>query len=241
VRSVQPRYIPLPYQDAPDSGRLILRDGSTATVRTTRPDDKEALTAFFGSLSDESKIQRFFSQSVPSAKLIELFCDSSNPRVTLSLIVTRLAEPPAHIIAAGTYMARNETTAEIALTVDDAFQGKGIGTLLLERLALLAAANGFRQFWAVTMLDNRAMLDVFRDSGFACRTKADGGYIEIDLSVIPSEASVARAELRDRVLTTTSLLPFFQPSSVAVIGASRNPANIGGRILNALTVRTIID
>ncbi len=235
MRSARPRYLPLPYQDAPESGRLILRDGSTATVRTTRPDDKEALTAFFGSLSDQSKIQRFFSRSVPSAKIIESFCDSSNPRAALSLIVTRLAEPPARIIAAGSYMARNETTAEIALTVDDAFQGKGVGTLLLERLALLAAANGFRQFWAVTMLDNRAMLDVFRDSGFECRTKADGGYVEIDLSVVASEASVARAELRDRVSTTTSLLPFFQPRSVAVIGASRNPANIGGRILNALT------
>jgi acetyl coenzyme A synthetase (ADP forming)-like protein len=235
VRSVQPRYIPLPYQDAPDSGRLILRDGSTATVRTTRPEDKKALTAFFGSLSDQSKIQRFFSQSVPSAKIIESFCDSSNPRAALSLIVTRLAEPPAHIIAAGTYLARNETTAEIALTVDDEFQGKGIGTLLLERLALLAVANGFRRFWAVTQLENKAVLDVFRDSGFECRTKTDGGYVEVDLSVIPSEASVARAELRDRVLTTASLLPFFQPGAVAVIGASRNPANIGGRILNALT------
>lgn len=236
MRNVRPRYIPLPYQDAPDSGRLILRDGSTATVRTTLPDDKEALTAFFASLSDESKIQRFFGRTVPSAKMIESFCNSSNPRASLSLIVTRLAEPPARIIAAGTYMARNETTAEIALTVDDAFQGKGIGTLLLERLALLAAANGFRRFWAVTQLENKAMLDVFRESGFECRTKADGGYVEIDLSVIPSEASVARAELRDRVLTTTSLLPFFQPGAVAVIGASRNPANIGGRILNALTV-----
>ncbi|MDP2605339.1 MAG: GNAT family N-acetyltransferase, partial [Deltaproteobacteria bacterium] len=235
MRSVRPRYIPLPYQEAPDSGRLILRDGSTATVRTTLPDDKEALTAFFGSLSDESKIQRFFGRTVPSAKMIESFCNSSNPRASLSLIVTRLAEPPARIIAAGTYMARNETTAEIALTVDDAFQGKGIGTLLLERLALLAAANGFRRFWAVTQLENKAMLDVFRESGFECRTKADGAYVEIDLSVIPSEASVARAELRDRVLTTTSLLPFFQPGAVAVIGASRNPANIGGRILNALT------
>ncbi|MBI3063827.1 MAG: GNAT family N-acetyltransferase [Deltaproteobacteria bacterium] len=234
MRSIQPRYIPLPYQDAPESGRLILRDGSTATVRTTRPDDKKALTAFFGSLSDQSKIQRFFSRSVPSARFIESFCDCSNPRAAFSLVVFRLAESKARIIAAGSYIGRNETTAEIALTVDDAFQGKGIGTLLLERLALLAVANGFRRFWAVTQLENKAMLDVFRDSGFECRTRTDGGYVEVDLSVMPSEASVARAELRDRVSTTASLRPFFQPGSVAVVGASRDPAAIGGRILNAL-------
>ncbi|MBI2230270.1 MAG: GNAT family N-acetyltransferase, partial [Deltaproteobacteria bacterium] len=117
---------------------MILRDGSTATVRTTRPDDKKALTAFFGSLSDQSKIQRFFSRAVPSARFIESFCDCSNPRAAFSLVVFRLAESKARIIAAGSYIGRNETTAEIALTVDDAFQGKGIGTLLLERLALLA-------------------------------------------------------------------------------------------------------
>jgi acetyl coenzyme A synthetase (ADP forming)-like protein len=213
---------------------LILRDGSTATIRRTRPDDKEALTGFFDSLSDRSKIQRFFSLGAPSPKLIESFCDSSNPRASLSLVVTRHAEPKERIIGAGSYLARNETTAEIALTVSDHFQGKGIGALLLERLALLAVANGFRRFWAVTQLDNKAMLDVFRDSGFECRTKTDGGYVEIDLSVMASQASVARAELRDRVSTTASLRPFFQPRAVAVVGASRNPAAIGGRILSAL-------
>jgi len=218
----------------PESGRLILRDGSTASLRKSQPDDQEALTLFFNSLSDRSKIHRFFSRAVPTAKLIESFCDSSNPRASLSLVATRWSEPKARIIAVGSYIRRDPTTAEIALAVDDVFQGKGIGTLLLERLAVLAAANGFRRFWAVTMLENKAMLDVFRESGFECRTKADDGCIEIDLSVIPSEASVARAELRDRVSTTASLLPFFRPGSVAVIGASRDPVAIGGRILNAL-------
>jgi GNAT superfamily N-acetyltransferase len=42
------------------------------------------------------------------------------------------------------------------------FQGKGIGTLLLERLALLAVYKGLRRFWAVTMAENQPMLDVFR-------------------------------------------------------------------------------
>jgi acetyl coenzyme A synthetase (ADP forming)-like protein len=143
-------------------------------------------------------------------------------------------EGELHIIAAGSYAAHDQTTAEIAMAVNDKFQGKGIGTLLLERLALLAVMNGFHRFWAVTMAENKSMLDVFRNSGFELRTKANNGYMEIDLSVIPSEASVIRAELRDRISTTASLRPFFQPRSVAVIGASRNPASIGGRLLNAL-------
>jgi acetate---CoA ligase (ADP-forming) len=234
MRSVRPRYVPLPFQDSLEAGRLILRDGTTATIRLAKPGDKEAMIKFFTSLSSESKRRRFFGFAAPADKLVESLCDPSNPRVQLSLVVTRLTEGGSRIIATGNYVAPNETVAEVAMAVDDAFQGKGIGTLLLERLTLLAVTNGFRRFRAVTMLENKPMLDVFRDSGFECRTRSDGGYVEIDLSTIPSEASVLRAEMRDRVSTTASLRPFFQPRSVAVIGASRNPLNIGTRILNAL-------
>ena len=232
--SVRPRYLPLPAQDSPESGRLILRDGTTATVQIAQPEDKEVMASFFASLSNVSRHRRFFSFTRPTEKTIEFFCDSSNPRSQLSIIVTRRWEQGPSIIATGTYAARDESTAEIALTVNDSFQGKGLGTLLLERLALLAVRNGFARFWAITSAENQPMLDVFRNSGFDCRTKMDGQFIEVDLSVIPNESSVARSEMRDRVSTAASLRPFFQPRSVAVVGASRNPLNIGARILNSL-------
>jgi acetyl coenzyme A synthetase (ADP forming)-like protein len=232
--SFRPRYLPIPYQDSLQSGRLLLRDGSAASVRVATSNDEKALADFFATLSEQSKRQRFFSATVPQSKLVESFCDASDPRVRMSLIVTRLTEQGVRIIATANYVARDETTAEIALAVSDRFQRQGIATLLLERLALAAVANGFRRFWAVTMAENRAILDVFRDSGFEYVSRYDSGYVEIDLSVVPSAMSVARAELRDRVVTTASILPIFQPRSVAVIGASRNPESIGARILNAL-------
>lgn len=235
MASVHPRYVPFPYQDSPQSGRLILRDGSTATIRVTRPSDKKAMAEFFVSLSETSTWRRFFSSSGPTDKMIQSFCDSSKPRERLSLIVTRLLDEREFIIAVGTYVARDQSSAEVAFTVQDRFQGKGIGALLLERLAILAVSNGIQHFWAMTMMENQPMLDVFRNSGFECRSRLDQGYVEIDLSVIPSEASVARADWRDRVATTASLRPFFLPRSVAVLGASRNPANIGARILAAIT------
>ena len=234
MSSFRPRYLPLPSQDSPERGRLILRDGTTATVGIAHPEDKGMMVEFFASLSQASNLRRFFSFTGPNEKTIEFFCDSSNPRAQLSLIVMRQLERGPGIIAVGTYAARDETTAEIAFTVDDHFQGKGLGTLLLERLALLAVRNGFIRFWAVTNAENQPMLDVFRNSGFDCRTKMDGQFIEVDLSVIPNQSSVARSELRDRVSTAASLRPFFQPRSVAVVGASRNPTNIGARVLNSL-------
>ena len=234
MASVRPRYIPTPYQDAPQSGRLILRDGGTASIRVSQAGDKDAMKDFFSALSAESKRQRFFALMAPSDRLIQSFCDSSNPRVRLTLVVTRLFGAATRIIAAGTYAARDQTTAEIAMAVDDAFHGKGIGTLLLERLALMAVANGFRRFWAVTMAENKPMLDLFRASGFECHSRIGNGCVEIDLSVLASETSVAKADWRDRVATNASLHPFFRPRSVAVVGASRNRNSIGTRILNAI-------
>ena len=126
-------------------------------------------------------------------------------------------------MATGSYLATKSGTAEVAFAVEDALQGKGLGTLLLERLALLAVRHGFTHFWAVTHADNQAMREVFRESGFTDQERLEGSEIEVDLSVIPSEASVARLEMRDRVATVASLRPFFQPKSVAVVGASRDP------------------
>ena len=215
-------------------GRLILRDGTTAAIRPARSGDQAALQAFFSSLSKESRLRRFFSLSVPDRKLLDLFCQSGDPRRQLTLIVTQLTESGESVIAVGSYVAKSEDAAEIGLAVADAWQGKGIGTLMLERLALIAAASGLRHFWAMTMFENQQMLEVFRASGFHCCSKSDEGVVEIDLSIIPNETSVDRAEMRDRVATAASLRPFFYPNAVAVVGASRDPRSIGGRLLNAL-------
>ena len=189
---------------------------------------------FFSRLSENSHRLRFFSFSPPSAKLLESLCDDSDFSKCLCLIVTRSLQDRSRIIASANYVAHDETTAEVALAVDDAFQGKGIGSLLLERLTVLAAQNGFRRFWAMTLPENRQMLDVFRESGFECRSRGNDGCVEIDFAITPSQSSVARAEFRDRVATTASLRRFFQPSSIAIVGASQNPKNIGTRVFNAV-------
>ena len=107
---------------------FILRDGSTAVVRVARKEDGEALRAFFKHLSPEARRRRFFSASLPSPELITALCDSSDPHAALTLIVTRTWEGESRIVATGSYLAKNERTAEVAFAVDDAFQGKGIGT-----------------------------------------------------------------------------------------------------------------
>lgn len=231
---VRPHYVPLPYQDSPESGHLVLRDGATALVRVARPEDREGLREFFDRLSPESKRRRFFSESAPSPTLIELLCDCSDPSTRLTLVVLRTVKGKPAIIATGSYLARDAASAELAIVVEDAFQGRGLGTLLLERLAILAVRHGLTRLWALTLAENRRIIEVLRHSGFPIRERVEGGYVEVDLSVKPTESSVQRSELRDRVFTTASLRPIFKPRSVAVVGASRDPASIGYRILEAL-------
>jgi len=231
---VHPLYIPAPYQDSAESGRLILKDGSTATVRLATAADAPAVADFFHRLSPESRQHRFFSIAEPSTELVKSLCDSSDPRAQLTLVITRTTEGHEVIIGAGSYIRRDDKSAEVAMAVEDRFQGKGIGAHLLERLALLAARAGFTRFWAITHLDNRGMIEVFRRSGFPLTERFDSGYLELDFSVLPTESSVDLSEMRDRVVTAASLRWFFKPSSVAVIGASRDPSSIGYRILEAL-------
>jgi len=234
MADIRPLYIPLPVQDAAESGRLILRDGSTAGIRLAQPADQPAMQAFVERLSPEAKRHRFFSQGAPPEEVIKSLCESSDPGSGLTLLVTRVRDGAPMIIAAGSYWAKDTQAAEVALAVEDAFHGKGLGTLLLERLALLAIRHGFIRLWAVTHADNLAMREVFRESGFDMREAFEGDDMEVELSLVPTATSVSRAEVRDRVATIASLRPFFHPQAVAVIGASRDPQSIGFRLLNAL-------
>lgn len=231
---VRPRYLPLPYQDSAESGRLILRDGSTAQLRLATPADVQAVRAFFDRLSPDATRRRFFSATRPGDAIVAEMCGSTDPRSACHLLVFRTHDGEPRVVAVGSYVATRPGTAEVALAVDDDFRGKGLGTLLLERLALVAVRNGFTRFWAVTHTDNRAMLGVFRDSGFAVAEWADGGEVEVDLAVVPTATAVEQLETRDRVATVASLVPFFRPNAVAVVGASRDPNAIGSRVLDAL-------
>src|SRR5579862_5838800 len=114
-----PVYIPAPYQDSAEFGRLILRDGSTATVRVATPGDGPGVADFFHRLSPESRQRRFFSFAEPTAGFVKSLCDSSNPHTQLTLLVTRRPGDKESLIGAGTYIRREEKTAEVAMAVED--------------------------------------------------------------------------------------------------------------------------
>ena len=131
---------------------------------------------------------------------------------------------------------RMRDRAEVAFAVADALQGHGIGTRLLEHLAASRAAQGIETFDAYVLGDNRRMLDVFRDSGFAVTTAHRARRLPGRRSRSSVTAGVRKRRRRTRSQTaaTASMKAFFEPRVVAVIGANRERGKIGSEILHNL-------
>jgi acetyl coenzyme A synthetase (ADP forming)-like protein len=124
--------------------------------------------------------------------------------------------------------------AEVAFAVADALQGHGIGTRLLERLASVAREQGIGTFTADVLADNRRMLEVFRESGFGVTTTIEQGVCRVTLSLSRTDAFADKAALRSQTAATASMQAFFEPQTVAVIGANRERGKIGSEILHNL-------
>src|SRR5215510_9848319 len=127
---------PLPARDQIDSPRLVLRDGTVASVREAAAADRASIQKFFHDLSPDSRRKRFFTPAEPSDSIIERMADSSDPHRALTLIVHRLRAEHLLPVAIASYIALDAKVAEVAFAVDDSFQGKGLGAILLERLAI---------------------------------------------------------------------------------------------------------
>jgi acetyl coenzyme A synthetase (ADP forming)-like protein len=223
----------------PDSGiavDVILRDGATLRLRAPTPEDEPALAGFFAGLSDRSRYLRFHGFSDGGSRLVRaLVAPDWTERGSLVAVVGEVGEE--RIIAVANYVRlRDPRVAESAFVVADDYQGRGVGIRLVEQLARRAAAHGVEAFIAEVMGDNRAMLSVFEQVGFNTSRTLEGGVVEVRFPIAPDERYLARVDERDHVAVTASLRPFFEPRTVAVIGASAQRGSIGGELFrNILT------
>lgn len=217
----------------------LLRDGGWVLIRFAGPDDVPAVESLLRQVSTQTLRMRFFAAvaSVGRAFVEELCQPPSRERACLLATIGRGLEGTSlpggaeRVVGVGNFVALpGRPTAEVAFLVGDAFQGRGIGTLLLERLAGVAAGCGLVGFEAEVLPENRAMIEVFRESGFPVRQAVDGGVLHVEFPVSTSAAAWERAELRERIATANSLVPLLRPRSVAVIGASRDPESVGGMV-----------
>jgi len=207
---------------------VLLADGTTAHVRPITPGDAERLVAFHAGLSLETVVLRFFGAHPRlSAAEVERFTHVDGvDRVAL------VAERGGDLVAVARYdRPPGAEEAEVAFVVADEFQGRGLGTILLEHLASAARSHGIRRFTADTLSENFRMLHVFRDAGFARRFSRSAEVTRVVLDIAPSAAARATVDERDRRAVVRSMARLLHPASIVVVGDGRDPRSAGQRLL----------
>ena len=157
-----------------------LRDGTPVLIRSIGPDDKQLLKVGMEHLSPQSRYFRFFRPlaEIPSNMLHRFTeVDHVNHEAIGALDVGGPEQLP---IGVARYIRSSEqrTSAEVAVTVVDSHQGRGLGTLLLAAIARAAVANGIDQFDAVVLSDNSKMLQVFNELG-ASMVRDGAGEVQV--------------------------------------------------------------
>ncbi len=218
---------------------VVLRDGGTARVRPITPDDADRLVTFYEQVSDESKYYRFFAPYPRlSARDVHHFTHHDYvDRVGLAATVG------GQIIAtvrydriddAGRAATGSADAAEVAFLVQDAHQGRGVASALLEHIGAVARERGIRRFLAEVLPANRKMVKVFTDAGYSQQRSFEDGAVRLTFDLEPTEQSLAVMHGREQRAEARSVQRLLAPASIAVIGASRRPRGAGRAVLDSL-------
>ena len=167
-----------------------LRDGSHVHIRPIRPDDAPRLQELYDRLSRDTAYHRFFTvmkRLPPDWAQVLATVDYLR---RLALVAERGGARGVEIIAVGRYEPTDEPdTVEVAFVVEDGWQGRGLGTILVREVLDAAAARGMRRFRAYVLSENRRMLDLIRRFGDVHERKTEQGVTELLFT---------RRELRER-------------------------------------------
>ncbi|MFF0578646.1 GNAT family N-acetyltransferase [Streptosporangium saharense] len=209
---------------------VVLSDGGTAHVRPIKPADADRLRSFYSRLSEESIYFRFFG---PRPRLSE----REVTRFTNVDYVDRvalIATIGADMVAVIRYDRMGPGEAEVAFLVEDAHQGRGVASVLLEHLAETARERGITRFVADVLPANRKMTAVLKQAGYTAQSRFADGVVRMTLDLTPTETSQEVTASREHRAESRSIERLLSPGSVAVVGAGREPGGVGQTVLRNL-------
>ena len=206
---------------------VVLRDGSVAHVRPIKPSDAPLIEVFHSRQSDESIYFRFFAplKRLPPKDLHRFTHVDYVDRVAL------VATVRDDIVGIGRYDRVSPTSAEVAFNISDHFQGRGIGSVMLEHLAAIAEEDGITRFVAEVLPQNRKMLAVFSEAGYVVSRRFEDGVVSVSFDIAETAASIAVRTAREHRAEAKSMSTILTPRSIAVVGASTNPDAVGHLVL----------
>ena len=171
----------------------LLKDGTVVHLRPIRPDDAPGLVALFDRLSQQTAYQRFFSvlKRLPPA-YARVFANVDY-RQRLAIVAERQTPAGPELIGVGRYEPVDATEVapgivptdvpsivEVAFVVQDAWQGRGLGSILLDEVLRAAVARGVQRFRAFVLADNRRMLGLLARRTEIMERKLEEGVVSVE-------------------------------------------------------------
>lgn len=209
----------------------VIKDGRTIHIRPIRSDDLDAMLDMWSRLSQETIRLRFFAPRSMSREDMRHFTE-----IDYETRFALVAETGGRIIGVSRFdrLEEDPSTAEFAVLVEDAEQGRGVGTALLRALLEPAGDLGVTAFVGDVLRENSRMLRVMRDAGLEPGFSDYGSVVQTRFRSTPTETFLAAWDEQDRLAAIAALEAVFTPESVAVIGASRDRTAIGGLVFHNL-------
>lgn len=178
---------------------VTLKDGARVRIRPVLPEDETRLVALYGRLSRHTKYQRFFTVMKRLPPDWAYYFANVDYHRRMALVAERDLEWRSELIGVARYEPSDEKdTAEMAIVVQDYWQGKGLGTILLNEILRAGETKGIRRFRAYVLADNRRMLTLLSRSTDVQQRNVEQGVLEILFTRREAAGSPAYAkEARD--------------------------------------------
>ena len=211
-----------------------LDDGSKILLRAIYPEDAEACLNFIHRISDQTKYLRFgHSKEAAGIDSARHFCDVDY--ASAFVLAAEAVHDSKEIVAIARYLKLpGKNSAEIFMLVDEIYQGRGLGIVLLENLAKVARSRGISTFESDVAVENGPIHSLITGFGFHVTKILEKNISHVVMPIVSSKKSIHKEEEEERLATIESLQSILYPKSIAVIGASRYPGTIGYLLVRSL-------
>jgi RimJ/RimL family protein N-acetyltransferase len=159
---------------------VTLKNGMRVHLRAIRPDDAPRLSELYDRLSRHTLYQRFFTVMKRLPPDWARMFAAVDYRTRFAVVAEQRGEHGPELVGVGRYEPTDDPeTVEVAFVVQDGWQGRGLGTILINDILRAASERGIRRFRAYVLADNRRMLDLITRFGDIKERKIEQGVTEL--------------------------------------------------------------
>ena len=213
---------------------VSLQDGSQILLRTIHPEDADACLNLIHRINGQVRFLRFgHPKEAATIENLRRFCtvDYTSAFVLAAEVVHDGKEMVA---VARYYKLPDKNSAELFVLVDETYQNKGLGFVIMETLFRVARSQGISTFETDVPLEHEPIHSLIANFGFHVTKVSEKNISHIILPIVANKKTIQKEEEEERLATIASLHAILYPKSIAVIGASRYPGTIGYALVRSL-------